>query len=150
MSIISKLLVLMEVFRDTALIQRDDYTNAGKVSSHIKAMLKDFGVANDVLRRIAIACYEAEINMIIHSYGGKIEWWLNEDGWLLLAFIDDGPGISDLDKALTPGFSTASLKAREFGFGAGMGLPNIKRVSDTFSITSSEKGTHLEIGFQIG
>ena len=140
----------MEVFREAALIQRDDYTNAGKVSSHIKAMLKDFGVANDVLRRIAIACYEAEINMIIHSYGGRIEWWLDECGLLSLSFFDDGPGIADLDKALTPGFSTASQKAREFGFGAGMGLPNIKRVSDTFSITSSASGTHLTIEFQIG
>ena len=103
----------------------------------------------NVLRNIAVACYEAEINMIIHSEGGEIELNIAEDGLLSIHFNDHGPGISDLEKAMSPGWSTASEKAREFGFGAGMGLPNIKRVSDEFEIETSPQGTRLMIGFRI-
>ena len=92
---------------------------------------------------------EAEINLIIHSYGGEIILEITEDGIVYLSFNDSGPGITDLEKALTPGFSTASTQAREFGFGAGMGLPNIKRVSDIFEINTSSAGTNLKIGFKI-
>lgn len=136
------------MFNQVFEVAKDDFANAGKVSSNIKALLKQIGIPSDVLRRIAVACYEAEINMIIHSDGGQITLDIKEDGQILLNFIDQGPGISDLEKALTQGWSTASTQAREFGFGAGMGLPNIKRVSDQFDIQTSPSGTHLMIGFK--
>lgn len=137
------------MFNQTFIVNREDFANAGKVSTKIKSVLKQLGVASDVLRRIAVACYEAEINLIIHSYGGEIILEITEDGIVYLSFNDSGPGITDLEKALTPGFSTASTQAREFGFGAGMGLPNIKRVSDIFEINTSSAGTNLKIGFKI-
>lgn len=137
------------MFNQTFIVNREDFANAGKVSTKIKSILKQLGVASDVLRRIAVACYEAEINLIIHSYGGEIILEITQDGVVYLSFNDKGPGIDDIEKALTPGFSTASTQAREFGFGAGMGLPNIKRVSDTFDIKTSPSGTNLKIGFNI-
>lgn len=130
------------------VIHREDYANAGKVSSQIKQLLKQIGIQSDLLRRIAVACYEAEINMIIHSYGGKISLNIN-DSEIKFSFIDIGPGIPDVQKALQPGWSTASEKAREFGFGAGMGLPNIKRMADEFELSSSESGTNLTIAFKV-
>lgn len=130
------------------VIHREDYVNAGKVSSQIKQLLKQIGIQSDLLRRIAVACYEAEINMIIHSYGGKISLNIN-DSEIKFSFVDIGPGIPDVQKALQPGWSTASEKAREFGFGAGMGLPNIKRMADEFELSSSESGTNLTIAFKV-
>ena len=130
-------------------VNREDYANAGKVSSNVKTTLKQLGVDAQVLRRIAIACYEAEINMIIHSYGGEIILEITKEGMVYLSFNDQGPGIQDIEKAMTPGYSTASKQAREFGFGAGMGLPNIKRVSDSFEISTSPSGTLLKIGLTI-
>ncbi len=130
-------------------VARDDYLSAGKVSSQIKQTLKQIGYPNELLRRMAVACYEAEINMIIHSYGGTIRLLIEEDGRIQMIFSDTGPGIADLEQAMTPGFSTASEKAREFGFGAGMGLPNIQRVSDHFDILTSHEGTTLTLGFEL-
>lgn len=135
------------VFHSEYEIIRDDYTGAGKASSKIKKTLNELGVDTKVIRNISIACYEAEINMIIHAYGGMIYLDIYDNGDIKLSFNDLGPGIPDIDKALTPGYSTASEKARTLGFGAGMGLPNIKRVSDEFHISSSEKGTDLELVF---
>ena len=131
----------------TYKIIKDDYANAGKVSSQIKKLFKDLQINPDIIRRMAIACYEAEINMIIHSYGGIIK--LTIDDKVRFIFKDSGPGIANIDLALQPGYSTADERARELGFGAGMGLPNIKRVSDEFSIESSEKGTVLTLGFKV-
>ena len=129
-------------------VEKDDYANVGRVSSSIKQTLSQIGVKPEILRRIAVACYEAEINMIIHAWGGKIFLNVSDDGEIKLLFKDDGPGIADLDKAMTPGFSTADEKARAMGFGAGMGLPNIKRVSDEFHIESSSSGTTLDLLFK--
>lgn len=129
------------------IIERDDYDNAGNASSRIKQTLAQLGVPSPILRRIAVAAYEAEINMIIHAWGGKITVDVDDTGKIRIEFRDPGPGIPDLSKALTPGWSTASPKARELGFGAGMGLPNIKRVSDDFDIKSSPEGTILTLGF---
>ncbi len=131
------------------IVNRDDYANAGKVSSKVKQKLSLLGVSSDVLRRIAVACYEAEINMVIHAYGGYINLFISDAGIIQLVFKDLGPGINDLEKALTPGWSTASEKARQLGFGAGMGLVNIKRVSDEFDIVSCPEGTTLTIGFKV-
>lgn len=137
------------MFEETYSIIQNDFENAGKISSHIKSVLKQLGIPSEVLRRIAVACYEAEINCIIHSLGGTITLQINEEGVIILKFDDVGPGIEDIEQALTPGYSTASQHAREFGFGAGMGLPNIKRVSDQFEITTSPNGTHLRLEFHL-
>lgn len=130
-------------------IERDDYSNAGKVSSNIKQILKQLGIQIDILRRIAIASYEAEINMIIHSYGGEIRMEIKDQGLVVLNFNDVGPGIENMEKAMTPGYSTASQEARELGFGAGMGLVNIKKVSDEFHLETSSDGTKLSLSFHI-
>ncbi len=137
------------MFEYKYIVEKDDFASAGKVSSQIKQTLKQLGIPTEILRRMAIACYEAEINMIIHSYGGNIYLVIEDDGAINMTFHDVGPGIENLEKALEPGFSTASAKAREFGFGAGMGLPNIKRVSDRFEIQSSKEGTILMIGYDL-
>lgn len=129
------------------VINKDDYANAGKVSTQIKKILKELGVPPEVLRRMAIACYEAEINMIIHSYGGVIKLSISDQ--ISFVFKDTGPGIPDIQMAMQPGYSTADDKARELGFGAGMGLANIKKVSDEFDIESSVEGTTLNLRFNI-
>ena len=140
---------MTNLLHKTYTVVKDDYAHAGKVSSDIKQTLSGIGVPAKVLRNIAVASYESEINMIIHAWGGEIYLDVFDNGHLQLVFKDPGPGIPDLEKALTPGWSTASDKARDMGFGAGMGLPNIKRVSDTFDIQTSEKGTTLTLGFNI-
>ncbi|MCI5773737.1 MAG: ATP-binding protein [Erysipelotrichaceae bacterium] len=128
-------------------VVNQDYHNMGKVSSQIKKMLMQIGFDPKVLRRIAVASYEAEINMVIHAYGGNINLHVDDEGIITLIFHDVGPGIADLEKAMTPGWSTASEQARNLGFGAGMGLVNIKRVADTFDIKTSPQGTILTLTF---
>ncbi len=135
------------IYEDVYPVAKDDYEHAGQVSSKIKKQLKQMGLDAKVLRSVSIACYEAEINLIIHSDGGQVTFAVDDDGVVKLAFDDVGPGIPNLDLALTPGWSTASTKAREFGFGAGMGLVNMKRVASEFDITSSPEGTHLKMSF---
>ncbi len=131
------------------IVERGDFKNAGKVSSTIKEKLKRIGIDAEILRRISIACGEAEINMLIHAWGGDISMDVSDDGTVRFVFKDPGPGIPDLDDAMTPGYSTASDDAREMGFGAGMGLPNIKKVSDSFDIASSPEGTTITLGFHL-
>jgi len=129
-------------------IRANDLINAGKASSQIKQLLKNLGIEAPILRNISIACYEAEINTVIHSVGGEVILSVSSE-CVQLEFVDQGPGIEDIEKALSPGFSTASEEAREYGFGAGMGLPNIKRVSDSFEIKSNPKGTYLILRFEV-
>ncbi|MDD8048521.1 MAG: ATP-binding protein [Thomasclavelia sp.] len=126
---------------------KDDYVNAGKVSTDIKKTLKSLGVNRKVLKAVAIASYEGEINITIHSDGGVVTFELDDNGVIHLSFDDIGPGIKDLELALKPGYSTASSKARELGFGAGMGLFNMKSVASTFDIKSSPEGTHIKMTF---
>ncbi len=121
---------------------------AGSVSSDIKKKLKSYNVKKSKIRMIAIACYEAEINIVIHSNGGDVYALIEKDR-VELKFEDCGPGIPDIDLALEEGFSTASSFARENGFGAGLGLPNIRAVADDFEITSSEEGTTLKVRFDL-
>ncbi len=128
-------------------VEKDNYEDAGQASRDIKMTLKTLGLDPKVLKRVSIACYEAEINLVIHSDGGTITFELDDDGVVHLAFDDIGPGIVDIDLAMTPGYSTASKKARDFGFGAGMGLDNMKNCASTFDIQSSSKGTHLKMSF---
>ncbi|MCK5853191.1 CBS domain-containing protein [bacterium] len=114
---------------------KDDFENAGIAASTVKKQLQKMEVSPAVIRRIAVAMYETEINIIIHSLGGKMTAEIFPDRVRVIS-KDEGPGIANVEKALTEGFSTASAKAREMGFGAGMGLPNIKRCVDDFKIES--------------
>ena len=133
--------------RKTYQIEKDNYEDAGQASRDIKMTLKTFGLDPKVLKRVSIACYEAEINLVIHSDGGVITFEIDDEGVVHLSFDDVGPGIPDIELAMTPGYSTASKKAREFGFGAGMGLDNMKNCASTFDIESSKEGTHLKMSF---
>jgi anti-sigma regulatory factor (Ser/Thr protein kinase) len=126
-------------------IAEKDFTNAGKGSAELKNMLKRLGVNPEVLRRIAVASYEAEINIAAHSHGGTMKSYIYQE-FVYVTFNDTGPGISDIDQAMTPGFSTADELVREMGFGAGLGLPNIKKNSDVMHLKSEfGKPTKLEI-----
>lgn len=122
-------------------IEGNNFMLAGAASNNIKRTLKMLGVASGICRRVAIITYEGEINLVIHAGGGQLKAVIYEDR-VELEIADQGPGIPDISKAMTEGWSTASEQAREMGFGAGMGLPNMKRNSDTFDIQSEVgKGT---------
>jgi CBS domain-containing protein/anti-sigma regulatory factor (Ser/Thr protein kinase) len=125
-------LVLSKVYQ----LHRYDFENGGKASSEIKKFLKDRGVPPKVVRRVAVASYELEINLVAHSIGGMLGFDINEDR-VKISSHDRGPGIADTEEALTQGYSTANEWIRSQGFGAGMGLPNVKRVSDEFAIESA-------------
>ena len=111
-------------------------TAAGDVSARIKQHMKRLGVPAAVMRRVSVCTYEAEINLVIHSDGGQIDFEIAEDRITVRA-KDVGPGIPDIDKAMTEGWSTATNEVRNMGFGAGMGLPNMKRNADGFDIVSA-------------
>jgi len=131
-------------------IQEKDFVHSGKASSEIKMFLKKLGVNPEILRRVAIASYEAEINITAHSKGGKIYNKIYQD-LVHIIFHDKGPGLKDIEQALVPGYSTASDLVREMGFGAGLGLPNIKKNSDVLHIDSAENSpTFLEILIYFG
>ena len=122
-------------------VKSDDFTSAGEVSSEIKQMLRRLGLNPDIVRRCSICMYEGEINMVIHASGGVAEVFIGDKD-ITLVLRDKGPGIPDLEQAMQEGFSTASQGVRELGFGAGMGLPNMKRYSDEMQIdTEIGKGT---------
>lgn len=126
-------------------VNGDDFSVAGENSSKVKKTLKQLGFNPDVIRKVAIAMYEAEINMVIHANGGYIDVEISPER-IKVQLCDNGPGIPDIDKAMQEGFSTATNSVRELGFGAGMGLPNIKKYSDELNIdTEIGKGTKLEI-----
>ena len=117
------------------IIPSDDFSVAGEASSNFKSILKKPGIDSDVIRRVAIAMYEAEINTIIHGGGGECEASIDV-GAIKIIFKDHGPGIENIDLAMQEGYSTASDRIRELGFGAGMGLPNIKKYTDEMLIDS--------------
>ena len=121
------------------------FDNAGQVSSGIKAILKKMGLSSDVVRKAALVAYESEINIV--SYARKAMIRLRVvPGSIIIEAIDEGPGIPDIGLAMQPGYSTASPRIREMGFGAGMGLCNIKSFSDVFQITSEVgRGTYLKM-----
>ena len=125
------------------------YDRAGDASGDIKRRLKQLGVDNNTLRRVAVTSYEMEMNIIIHSQGGVMGLMVDQD-WITLYSKDMGPGIPDVQLAMREGFSTAGQDARDMGFGAGMGLPNMKRNADTFEITSlMGEGTQISITFKV-
>ena len=116
-------------------VSANDFAAAGAASAAVKKTLKQLGFPPDFIRRTSIAMYEGEINMVIHGDGGVAEVEVLEDS-IIITLKDQGPGIADINLAMKEGFSTASDSVRELGFGAGMGLPNIKKQSDDFKITS--------------
>ena len=121
----------------------DDFTRAGEASGAVKSTLKQLGFKPDVIRRVAIAMYEGEINMVIHANGGDADVDILPDR-VTVVLADRGPGIPDVEKAMQEGFSTAPENVRNLGFGAGMGLPNIKRYTDSMNIeTELGKGTTI-------
>ncbi len=130
-------------------IRGGDYEHGGSASRSLKEQLKKVGADPAVVRRAMIAAYEAEMNVVIHAHGGELRATL-DDGQLAVEVIDTGPGIPDVTAALREGFSTAPAKARELGFGAGMGLPNIKKSSDQFEIESGAgRGTRLHFTIRL-
>ena len=130
------------------LLERNDIGNAGTVASLTKRELKKRGLTREYVKQVTIGIYEAEINVVIHSYGGKVTVDIS-DSTIEVVFKDTGPGIESIENAMTAGYSTASKIAIENGFGAGMGLPNIKAVSDEMTLTSSKEGTELHLKFYI-
>ncbi len=124
-----------------------DYREAGAASRAIKAHLKAIGARSDAIRRAMIAAYEAEMNVVIHARKGRLEACF-DDRRIDVDVIDEGPGIPDVERALTPGWSTASPEARALGFGAGLGLPNIRKNADTFSL-DTEVGVGTTVRFSV-
>ena len=114
----------------------DDFTRAGEASSSIKKALKQVGLAPDIIRNVAIAMYEGEINMVIHAGGGQIDVDIAPDA-VRMVLKDQGPGIQDISLAMQAGWSTAPDDVRSLGFGAGMGLPNMKKYTDEMKIEST-------------
>ena len=118
-----------------------NFTSAGEASVQVKKILRKIGFDPETIRRVSIAMYEGEINMVIHAGGGKAEVAIEEDR-IIIGLTDEGPGIADIEQAMQEGFSTAPDNIRSMGFGAGMGLPNMKRYTDEMDIRSElGKGT---------
>ena len=127
-----------------------DFTSAGQASVQIKKNLRQLGIDPEIIRRVSIAMYEGEINMVIHAHGGAADVTVSPDA-VEIVLSDHGPGIADISLAMQEGYSTASDSIRSLGFGAGMGLPNMKRYTDSMEIdTEVGKGTTLTMRVNIG
>lgn len=126
-------------------IEGGNFSRAGYASSEVKKKLKQLNVDLQVIKRVVVALYEAEVNVVAHAYNGRMEVEIDKDK-IKLALVDSGPGIPDIDKAMEEGYSTATPEVREMGFGAGMGLPNIKKNVDVLTIKSVVgKGTTVQM-----
>lgn len=125
----------------------DDFSKAGAASQDIKKKLQQLGVPIKTIKRTAIAMFEAEINMVIHAHGGKASVEIGDDK-ITIVMKDEGPGIPNIEQAMQPGFSTAGEDARNLGWGAGMGLPNMKRNSDFMNV-ESEVGVGTTVTMEI-
>jgi serine/threonine-protein kinase RsbT len=127
-----------------------DFTNAGRASTSIKETLKNMGLASPLIRRVAIAAYEAEMNLVMYARRGTMTLHVTPSD-ITIEVRDEGPGIPDIPRAMEEGYSTATPEMREMGFGAGMGLPNIKRNTDGLVITSElNRGTRLVMQVHVG
>jgi serine/threonine-protein kinase RsbT len=127
------------------LIEGGDFVRAGHASSEVKKVLNQLNIDPAIVRRIAVAMYEGEVNVVAHAYRGIIKVKINPER-IIVSIQDEGPGIADIDRAMQEGYSTASDRVREMGFGAGMGLSNMKRNSDQLLISSEiNKGTVVEM-----
>ena len=139
----------MTILKQSYPVVAGDMVSAGDVSARLKRQMKQLGIPASVVRRVSVGAYEAEINLVIHSLGGQMDFEISPE-FVTLRVVDQGPGIPDLEKAMTEGWSTASNEVRNMGFGAGMGLPNMKRNADEFSITSTVGvGTDICMKFRI-
>jgi anti-sigma regulatory factor (Ser/Thr protein kinase) len=124
-------------------VDGDDFSSAGHASVSVKKNLRQIGISPEIIRRVSIAMYEGEINMVIHAGGGEADVLVYEDR-VEISLVDHGPGIPDVKLAMQEGYSTAPDNIRSLGFGAGMGLPNMKRYSDSMKIeTQTGKGTQI-------
>ena len=124
-----------EAVRFHFVVDGEDFTSAGQASVQVKKNLRKLGIPPETIRKISIAMYEGEINMVIHADGGEAEVLVYEDR-IVMILADRGPGIADVEKAMQEGYSTAPDNVRSLGFGAGMGLPNMKRYTDDMQIES--------------
>ena len=124
-----------EAVRFHFVVDGEDFTSAGQASVQVKKNLRRLGIPPETIRRISIAMYEGEINMVIHANGGEAEVLVYEDR-IEMILTDHGPGIANVEQAMQEGFSTAPDNVRSLGFGAGMGLPNMKRYTDDMRIES--------------
>ena len=139
----------MTMIKESYPVKANDMTFAGDVSARIKRQMKQLGIPASVVRRVSVGTYEAEITLVIHSEGGRIDFEISPEA-ITIRVVDQGPGIPDLKKAMTEGWSTASNEVRNMGFGAGMGLPNMKRNADAFDIKSTVGvGTDITMIFNI-
>lgn len=125
----------MDLMQYNFNVEKDDFDRAGEASSSIKKILRQLGIDAAIIRRVAISTYEAEINIVIHSLGGTINLEIDANSIKIIA-QDRGPGIANIDLAMQVGYSTATDKVREMGFGAGMGLPNMEKCADKFEVES--------------
>lgn len=127
------------------VVPGDDFTRAGAASGDVKRTLKQLGIPAGIIRNVSIAMYEGEINMVIHAGGGEIDVEITEND-ITMILADKGPGIANVELAMKEGYSTAPDNIRCLGFGAGMGLPNIKKYTDEFNIESEvDVGTTLSL-----
>ena len=134
---------MSEAVRFHFTVDGDDFTSAGQASVKVKKNLRALGIAPEIIRKVSIAMYEGEINMVIHAGGGEADVLIFEDR-IEIHLNDNGPGIANIDLAMQEGFSTAPDNIRSLGFGAGMGLPNMKRYTDSITIdTALGKGTKI-------
>ena len=124
-----------EAVRFHFLVDGEDFTSAGQASVQVKKSLRQLGISPEIIRKVSIAMYEGEINMVIHAGGGEADVLIYEDR-IEISLVDHGPGIANIELAMQEGFSTAPDNIRSLGFGAGMGLPNMKRYSDSIEINS--------------
>ena len=124
-----------EAVRFHYLVDGEDFSSAGQASVQVKKNLRRLGIPPEIIRKISIAMYEGEINMVIHADGGDADVLVYEDR-IVMILTDRGPGIADVEKAMQEGYSTAPDNVRSLGFGAGMGLPNMKRYTDDMKIES--------------
>ena len=140
---------MSEVLNFNFQVDGDDFTSAGQASIQIKKNLRRLGLDPETIRRVSIAMYEGEINMVIHANGGTAKVKIYPDK-IEIALVDTGKGIADIDQAMQEGYSTATDAIRELGFGAGMGLPNMKKYSDKMEIESEVgKGTTVTLTFYL-
>ena len=131
------------------LVPGDDFSQAGNASAQMKKILQQLGLPSAVIKRTSVAMYEAEINMVVHAGGGEASIDIS-DTEILIVMEDHGPGIANIEQAMQEGFSTAPEKVRELGFGAGMGLSNMKRNSDQMTIeTVPGQGTKVTMSIKI-
>jgi len=139
----------MPTLSKTFWIKARDYLRAGEVSIEVRGILKKIGFDTELIRRVSICAYEAEMNVVMHGGDGTLHL-IVDPGAIALVVKDSGPGFENIELAMKEGYSTASEEAREMGFGAGMGLPNIKKNSDSLKIHSEKgRGALIEISFNL-